>query len=257
MKNILISFLFVHFAVSITVAQDTAFVYYDDNWEEIEDKDAAKYYRKAFVDSNKQYWAYDYYLSSNKIQMIGTYKSKRYKNRHGNFVYYYENGQKTSEGIIENDKNTGDWHYWYENGKTKSFGSIDDGLLNGKWEYFFDDGQKKSEGYFEYGKRVGDWFFYKDGVLATKEIYEDGKIVQAEGYFPNGNISFKGGYVNGKLNGIWIYWNEDNRIILKGPFKNGKRNGEWIRYFVEGEMKINYIDGVLQGKALGGIVRNM
>jgi antitoxin component YwqK of YwqJK toxin-antitoxin module len=68
-------------------------------------------------------------------------------------------------------------------------------------------------------------------------------------------INIKGGHVKGKRHGEWTFWNVDGRPFFRGAFKNGENNGEWIRSFPEGEMKIIYVNGVNQGKTLGGIIR--
>ena len=62
--------------------------------------------------------------------------------------------------------------------------------------------------------------------------------------------------MNNQVDGLWTYWNSDGRIFLKGNFDRGLRNGEWVRPFREGEMKLIFKDGVLQGKQLGGIDRS-
>ena len=57
-------------------AQDTVTVYYDKDWKEIQEKEHASYYRKAFVENN--IWKVNDYYMSYKLQMTGTYPSKKF-----------------------------------------------------------------------------------------------------------------------------------------------------------------------------------
>ena len=111
MKRISVCLLFSWFLSNSPLAQDTLTFYYDKNWKEIPEKNAAVFYRKAFVDDNNTWSVLDYYISD-KIQMTGTFKSKSLL-KQGHFVYYYENGIKKSEGNYLNNKAEEKWCYWY------------------------------------------------------------------------------------------------------------------------------------------------
>ena len=208
MKNIILYFVFAILMSGRAFSQDTITIYYDDNWEEISARDEAVYYRKAFRDSSKTWMVRDYYMSDS-IQMTGSFLSEELKNKHGHFVYYYESGQKSSEGDYVKNKRNGEWIYWYENGNIRSINHLRKGVLN-----------------------------------------------SGEAFFENGNKWYSGQFVNGKKNGVWTFWNEDGRMVSKGKFKNDLREGEWIRYFPEGEMKLFFVNGILESKQPGGIVKN-
>jgi uncharacterized protein len=281
MRLILLKFAFILASFNCVMSQDTITLYYNNKWTEIPDKNQATFYRKAFLDSNKVWTAHDYYIS-NKIQMTGTFKSKKFNTKQGHFIYFYENGRKESEGEYVNNKNEGFWNYWHENGQKKSEGKFKNDLRqdkwtywheNGqrkseglyiddkaedKWEYWFDSGEKQSEGKFFHGRRDDIWnYFYKTGKLETAEKYKDGQLIFIMGYFENGNIKFKGNCVYGLSEDEWKYWNVDGRLILKGNFSHNLKVGEWTRFFPNGEnMKIYYERGVLVSKQLGGIYKN-
>jgi uncharacterized protein len=281
MRLIVLKFVFIISSFNYVLAQDTITIYYNNNWTKISDKNQATYYRKAYIDSNKVWTAHDYYVS-NRIQMIGTFKSKRLNIKQGHFIYFYENGRKSSEGECVNDKNEGfwtDWHengqkksegkfkndlrqnkwtYWHENGHIKSEGLYINDNAEDRWEYWFDSGEKQSEGKFLHGRKDGTWkYFYKTGQIETVEEYKDCRLNFIMSYFENGNIKFKGNCVNGQSDGEWTYWNVDGRLILKGNFSNNLQVGEWTRLFPNGEsMKIYYEKGILVSKQLGGISKN-
>ena len=232
MKKTLFSLLFLFAASGLLFAQDTLYIYYNNDWAEVSDKSEAVYYRKAFPAGNSEWIVNDFYMND-KIQMTGTYKSKKFTVRNGHFVYYSENGNKASEGEYINEKLEGLWTYWHDNG------------------------QKKAEGMYGDSEKAGTWnYWYDNGRLQSKETYKKAGSGSIEGFHENGVTSFKGNFgINGPQ-GTWMYWNSDGRVTFSGNFKNGLREGEWTRSFRDGETKIVYKYGVPEGKRTGGIVRN-
>lgn len=281
MRIIVLKFAFILVSLNYALAQDTITIYYNNDWTEIQDKNQATYYRKAFLDSNEVWMAHDYYMS-NKIQMTGTFKSKKFNAKQGHFIYFYENGrkssegeyvndnkegfwtswhengQKKSEGLYKNDLRQDKWNFWHENGQKKSEGLYINDNAEDKWEFWFDSGEKKSEGKYTRDKKDGTWnYFYKTGQLETVETFKDTQLYNIISYFENGNIKFKGNFAYGQSDGEWTYWNVDGRLFLKGNFSNNQKVGEWSRFFQNGEsMKIYYEKGVLVSKQLGGIIKN-
>jgi len=255
MKRISAFVLFFLISVNYAFSQDTIKVYYDKDWGEISNKNEAIYYRVAFVDSSKTWVAHDYY-ASNKIQMSGPYKSKDLKSRHGHFIYYYENGQKSSEGQYLNDKREGVWCTWYENGQKKSEGKYIADNYEGMWEYWHENGQKRSEGKYLKDEKDGLWqYWYSGGKMECEETLKKGLLISGIGYFDNGNMSYKGSYSDGKSHGEWTYGNFTGRVVLKGRFNKGEPVGEWKRMFLNEEMNLSYNNGVLVNDSYGRIVR--
>ena len=302
MKVFFFLFVFATALPTTLLSQDTLFVYFDKDWNKISNKDVAVFYRKAYMDSEKV-WNVNDFFKSDKIQMSGTYDSKSLKLKHGNFIYYYENGMVESEGRYVNDKSEGVWNYWYENGKLLSCGSFINDLKEGKWTYWYENGSIKSEGMYKKGNHEGDWVYYFDngniksmgkyvnglsegiweyrhergekkaegkyvndnmegiwnywyanGQLKYVETYTKGEMVYIKGYHENGKINFQGDFIKGKKLGQWTYTNADGRVFLKGAYNSkGNQEGVWMRYFPEGEMKVVYLNGILQGKEFGGI----
>jgi uncharacterized protein len=280
--RVLSAFIFFCFLLINDIqGQDTITVFFDKDWKEVDNENLAVYFRKAYPDSNKMWTACDYYISK-KIQMTGTYKSKRLNARQGHFIYFFENGQKSSEGDIVNDRREGLWNFWHENGRKESDGKFikdkkegiwvyyhDNGQKKaegnfvadkheGVWVYWFNSGEKKTEGKFLYGLKSGVWvYWYKNGQVSSEESFDLGIITAAMAYHDNGNILFKGVYVDNRKYGEWNYWNYDGALMFKGSYIYGLQHGEWIRYFRKGQpMKIYFERGVMVGRPLGGIVVN-
>lgn len=231
MKTFIICVVFMAAAAQTLLAQDTLTFYYDKNWNEIQDKDIAEFYRKAFAVSNGVYFVSDHYKNG-QIQMSGSYTSKKFKEKTGHFIYYFENGHKDTECNFLKDKNEGLWTSYYENDV------------------------KKAEGKYSAGKKVDIWSYYnEDGKLKAKEFYEKNEIKVFELYYCNGSVSYRGEFTNSSLPIKAYLYTIEGKPVLTGNLKNGQRDGEWIRTFENGEMKLLYKDGYLLNKKLGGIVR--
>jgi antitoxin component YwqK of YwqJK toxin-antitoxin module len=49
-----------------------------------------------------------------------------------------------------------------------------------------------------------------------------------ESYHPNGQLCYKGNYINGKLDGYWEEYWSDGQLCYKGNYIYGKYDGGWI-----------------------------
>lgn len=225
-------FLFIIICSSLgsVFGQDTVTIYYDKDWKEIEKAEDAVFYRKAYPDKNHLWVANDYFIS-HKIQMTGTYKDKKMEIKQGHYVYYYENGNKKSEGNYVNDKSEGLWIFWEENGIKSSEGTYSEGYKNGSWKRF-----------------------YENGKLQSDEIWKNHFRTYASSYFENGNLQYEGRLSFGKKEGEWVYGNIDGRTTMKVTYKNGIADGMATRYFREGEIKFFNEKGILKSK-LGVMTR--
>lgn len=87
-----------------------------------------------------------FFYPSYKIQMQGNSINNK---REGNWNYWYENGNRWSEGYFKNDVNDSIRNVWYENGN------------------------KRYEGYYKDGKEKGIWKFYDEKGLLAKEVDYD------------------------------------------------------------------------------------
>lgn len=240
---------------TILFAQDTLTFYFDENWKEVKHKEAASYYRNAFMGENKTWHVRDYFMN-HKLQMTGTFKNGKLKSRVGHFVHYHENGEKLSEGNYREDKRFGKWMFWNNQGQKESEGEFVNDMKIGYWTYWHETGEKRSEGNYENNHKTGKWrFYYPEGMLEAEEDFTKYPNGIAVGYYKNGTMSYKGTIVFGVKHGEWSTWNCDGFLTLKGMYDRGKKQGEWIRAFREGEMKINFVAGESTGRKFGGIAR--
>lgn len=247
-------FFFI-FLTNFLLAQDTITVYYDKKWNPISNQQVAVFYRKAYLDSTKMWRVNDYFISG-KIQMTGVYTSQKFTIRQGYFIYFLENGNKSSEGNYINDKREGVWVYYYESGEKASIDTYVKDKYNGESTSFFKNGKIKSQGKLVNDKAQGIWkYWYEQGQLQSEENYKDGIVLSAILYFQDGKIQLKGNYVNGKKEGIWTNYGINGRVIYKGQYIKDLREGEWIRYLPDGkEMKVIFKNDLIISEELGSTV---
>ena len=129
--------------------------------------------------------------------MIGTSSDKDIIKREGQFVYYYENGNKKSTVNYQNNKKTGREFNWYENGNIKS-----------EFEYFTtndDQADYKLNNYWNDQKEQK--IISGNGNLDYKDEYieEAGQVKNGsrdgiwKGKFLKSKYSFTENHANGKL----------------------------------------------------------
>lgn len=170
--------LFVFFSIALVAkSQDTIVKYFDVNWKEVKESEAA-FYRKAYKISGSKWKVEDYYLSG-QMQMSGTYLSKELKKKNGKFIYFFDNGQKEIEGEYKNGGKVGEWIWWFENGSMCEQGKYDSrGKKTDFWKRWYSNGQLDNEGRYINGKHDDEWkWFFKNGQMSSKELYKNGELI--------------------------------------------------------------------------------
>jgi antitoxin component YwqK of YwqJK toxin-antitoxin module len=145
----------------------------------------------------------------------------------GKWIYWHDNGQKSSEGNYIDGKRSGHWIYWHDNGQKSSEGNYIDGKRSGHWINWHDNGQKSSEGDYIDGNGEGHWIYWHN----------------------NGQKSGECDYINGKKSAHWIYWHNNGQKSIEGDYIDGKISGRWIYWYDNGQksMEADYIDGKKSG----------
>ncbi len=139
-------------------SQDSNKIYFDQNWEEV-DKTEAHYYRKLYKNENKLWIVEDYFLESNTLQMNGVYLDKKLKKKHGEFNYYFKNGQLKSKKLFENNLKNGEFIGYYENGKINYIGSYNNDKEHLEWNWYHENGTLVSKETYYFGllKKISQW----------------------------------------------------------------------------------------------------
>jgi len=127
----------------------------------------------------------------------------------GKYTYWYENGNKKSEGFWKVPKSrsyqkqyqVGQWTEWFENVQKKSegeykIGKSHEGILTqnivGQWTEWFENGRKRlEENYksgYQYGRHGLTTEYYENGQKKIEISYKDGrKSGLTTEYYNNGN----------------------------------------------------------------------
>lgn len=95
--------------------------------------------------------------------------------RHGDFRFYYENGNLELQGQMDHNKNIGKWQYYYVTGELEMEGNFVDNNPEGKWTSYFPSGKLMEVGVFTSGKRAGLWkqFDEQGNLTMEKEFLLD------------------------------------------------------------------------------------
>lgn len=161
-----------------------------------------------------------------------------------------------------------------------------EGKRNGIWSKNFPDSQiKRYQGRFDHGEPVGKFVYYFPNGVVRSIVVHDSLSNRATGYFyfrskalaaygiyhgqkkdsvwtefsPNGDITSKVNYKNGKKNGEKIiYYPADPDypkvalVLKKIHFKNDLAEGDFVAYFDDGTIKAKgqYNKGQLDGKII-------
>lgn len=173
-------------------------IYLDSTWTK-STEDNYKYIRivEKYYSDQKTYIFKDYY-KSNQLQMIGASLDKDILKHEGQFIYYYENGNKKSTVNYANSHKTGKEFTWYESGNIESeleYTADKKGKVDYKINNFWTDQKEQKvingNGDFqlanEYGEESGK---VKNGLpdgiwkgqsfkrkTSFTETYENGKLV--------------------------------------------------------------------------------
>jgi antitoxin component YwqK of YwqJK toxin-antitoxin module len=102
-------------------------------------------------------------------KLVCTYKVKGDNKELIFEVQYYANGNKEYEGEYKDSLKHGDWIYWYENGFVWSEGFFYENKSDGIRKVYHENGQLYYEGEYDKGKQIGKWIFYDENGQRIKE----------------------------------------------------------------------------------------
>jgi len=131
-------------------------IFYDDQWNEVNDLTQALYFRVISFDESGQPLGQvqDYYING-QLQMQGSLLSVDPEVLNGKCTFYYQSGQKESEGEYWNGVKIGKWTNWHENGqiheianfitdkRTATFGTYESALDGNYYQYNADGSLSK------------------------------------------------------------------------------------------------------------------
>lgn len=181
-------------------------------------------------------------------------------------TYYYEGGQKSSEGYLRNGKPDSYWKSYYRNGTLKAEGNRLNYKLDGPWKFYSREGIISSEINYKEGLKDGPRKAYDEGVLSKVDYFEtDVQIGTTQYFYTDGKIKKEVPFDRGKENGQGFeYAQEDGRVITLLTFKNGsllrkqnvnrydeqkQRQGLWMSFHKNQKVKVEgpYLNDLKNG----------
>lgn len=213
MKSILFSLLFLLFTTILFAQKNYDDAVYLDSLHQMSDELHYKYIRitKDF-NLKKDLYSFSEYYKSGKMASTGTTKDKFNAKPFGDFLTFYENGNKKLASNYDDFGINGKQYGWYENGNIKfenefTFDKKTKKITKRILNYLDENNVKKvvdGNGFFEDN---GEGEFskgavkngFKDGVwegsfnklkCRYKETYKDGKLISGESFDEN-NIPYK------------------------------------------------------------------
>jgi antitoxin component YwqK of YwqJK toxin-antitoxin module len=139
----------------------------------------------------------DYYAYSKKLAKISYYKDTVFKYdkdtvfkyNHGEYKSYHANELLESSGYYREDKRHGFFESYFPNGMMRDSSQYTNGILTGMCKSWYSDGSLEK--------------------ILQMDSTGDGSGV-AIGFFPNGNVSYKGRLAKGMRKiGPWSYYHEN------------------------------------------------
>ncbi|MES2544921.1 MAG: TonB family protein [Bacteroidota bacterium] len=193
--NLYFAILFLIPTILFSQNSNDKIVYLDSLWKETT-KENYKYYRvvKDYYSARDNYKVNDFYKSGT-LYMEGNSSMKENLARDGEFIFYYENGNKKLIVNYSNSKLMGKINSWYENGNKKLEG-----------EYIDLDKE-----IFEELKIFQFWINNKQTVIDGNGHYES----EDEFYSEKGEIK------NGFRNGIWTGVSHKSNYTYTEEYQNG------------------------------------
>lgn len=165
-------------------------------------------------------------------------------------IYYYDNGNVSSEGTMEDERPNGYWKTYYPSGQLKSEGNRLNFELDSVWIFYNELGERVSSISYKNGKRNGEMISFKnDLVYEVSEFENDINVGVSTIYYPTGEKKRVVPYENGKQHGKGFDYETDGRIITLLEFEDGylrradqinrldnlgKKRGSWIEFHPNG-----------------------
>ncbi len=171
-------------------------------------------------------------------------------------IFYYDNGNISSEGTLREGQPDGYWKTYYESGVLKSEGNRIDYLLDSLWSFYNENGDIILKINYKKGKKNGLRITYRDKEYVEENFVNDVREGYSSVYYSNGNLKTKTFFKSGLENGISKTFDSDGLVIRIIEYKSGfvvsredinrtdmkgDRQGRWVLFWDNGMI---HIDGV-------------
>ena len=131
----------------------------------------------------------------------------------------------------------------------------ENGKKHGLWKGLFDESKRvRYEGTFDHGKETGIFTFYDDtkthAVVAKRDFSKGSNAAYTTFYNELKNVVSEGNVVDKKLEGKWIYYHNNSKVVMTNEFyKGGKLHGKRSVFYPNGKLaeETEYKNGLMHG----------
>ena len=187
----------------------------DDNgkrhgiWKKNFDKTKVLRYEGEFL-HGKEIGTFKFYKNKDNKAVLAASKAFNKNNAIAEVQFFSEKGKLISKGQMNGKIHIGTWDYYHER----------KGHLITKETY-------DANGLLQNERLL----YYKDGVLAEKQPYKDGKLNGLFVWYSlKGKIAREVNYVNGEIHGPTKEFGPDGTLTVEGQYQHDRKHGIWNYY---------------------------
>jgi len=157
----------------------------------------------------------------------------------GDWIRYFEGGEKASQRGYGNGRPDGIWITWHDSTFVKvQEMTYKDSLLEDNYFEWWMDEKPKVTGFYVHGKKDSKWSYWDKFAHQRFEMYEMGELTLKWGweYYDNNQVKEEFIYIKtGILHGEWYAYHEDGSHKGFRVYNDGLRNGTWIDWYTNGQ----------------------
>lgn len=151
----------------------------------------------------------------------------------------YENGQPKYTIVVKDDQRHGNAIWYYEDGQISEQGNYAFGLQEGMWKKFHADGTLYEERPMSGDKLEGMYKEYYQSGAIKRELLHAFNLQHGAStwYYESGQISEEGGYVENVKEGMWLKYHRNGNIYEERPTVYNRLEGMYKEYYTNGTIK--------------------
>lgn len=171
----------------------------------------------------------------------------------GYVTFRHDNGNVSSEGLLQDGQPEGWWKSYNEEGILISEGNRKNHLLDSLWIFYDDEGKKTLELSYKEGKKYGKRIRYSDDEYVVENWEADSIVGEVKAYDTNNVLKRTTPYENGKPHGFEKQFSADGTVTaivryVRGVMtqreyinrkdKTGQKQGKWKFFWDNGNLQL-------------------
>jgi antitoxin component YwqK of YwqJK toxin-antitoxin module len=195
-----------------------------------------------FTDAGQKEGHWKEFYPDGKLKATGNYSAD---NKNGLWKFYFPTGQLEQVGAYKLGLPDSTWKWYHSNGKIMREEFFYEGLSDGLMTEWDSEGKIITQGDFIEGKREGKWFYDAGDNRDEGEYIEGMRNGLWESFYPGGQKSFEGKFIDDLPNGKHTWYWDNGKIKQEGNYVMGRKNGDWKKYDEQGFLliTISYTNG--------------